>query len=194
MKILKHIFRMLGIPLSPHKTVGPTTILEYLGLYLDSVKMEARLPENKLERIREIINSFSNCNSCTNRELLSLLGHLNFACRVILPGRSFISYLIGLSTTVKELHHHVKLTAECRLDLHMWSKFLNDNITAAADIQLYTDSTQTAFGGVYKNHWFQGSFPPTVLEENVSMAFFELYPIVMACVLWGHTWTHQRIL
>jgi hypothetical protein len=26
------------------------------------------------------------------------------------------------------------------------------------------------------------------------MAFFELYPIVMACVLWGHLWTRKQIL
>lgn len=26
------------------------------------------------------------------------------------------------------------------------------------------------------------------------MAFFELYPIVMACVLWGHNWNRKRIL
>ena len=165
--------------------------------------MEARLPRNKILRIQEIIESFSKRSSCTKRELLSLLGHLNFACRVILPGRSFVSHLIKLSTTAKKLSHHVHLN-NCRSDLAMWSKFLtewngisffiNDNITVAADIRLFTDATPSSFGGFFDNRWFQGNFPSSILDEQLSMAFFELYPIVMACIIWGQNWTCHRIL
>ena len=42
-----HIFDSLGVPLAVHKTEGPSTCLEYLGIILDSVKMEARLPPPK---------------------------------------------------------------------------------------------------------------------------------------------------
>ena len=38
----------IGVPLAPGKTVGPTTALQFLGVTLDSVSMEARLPEDKL--------------------------------------------------------------------------------------------------------------------------------------------------
>ena len=197
------IFQSLGIPLSLKKTEGPSTSLEYLGIILDTIKLEARLPKDKILRIREIIESFSKRNSCTKRELLSLLGHLNFACRVILPGRSFVSHLIKLSTTVKKLSHHVHLK-NCRSDLAMWSRFLtewngisffiNDNITIAADIRLFTDATPSSFGGFFDNRWFQGKFPTSILDEQTSMAFFELYPIVMACIIWGQNWTRHRIL
>ena len=124
MAVLTLVFNKLGIPLSPNKTIGPVTELEYLGIILDSIKMEARLPKNKVERIRSVLMSFLNRKACTKQELLSLLGHLNFASRVIYPGRAFVSYLITLSTTVKSLYHHVKLTTECRLDIKMWALFL----------------------------------------------------------------------
>ena len=198
-----NIFESLGVPLSSKKTEGPCHVIEYLGIFLDSIKMEARLPRDKIVRIQQIIESFSMRNSCTKKELLSLLGHLNFACRVILPGRSFMSHLIKLSTTVKKLHHHVHLKS-CRPDLAMWSSFLegwngvsffiNDDITNAADISLFTDATLTSFGGIYVNQWFQGDFPWELSNEQTSMAFYELYPIVMACVLWGHNWSRKRIL
>ncbi|CAG2224015.1 unnamed protein product [Mytilus edulis] len=198
------IFKSLGVPLSFKKTEGPCHKLEYLGIFLDTINMEAYLPLEKVLRIQEIIEYFSKRNSCTKRELLSLLGHLNFACRVIVPGRSFVSHLIKLSTTVKKLHHHVHLKS-CKPDLVMWSKFLkdwngvsfflNDNITNAADIHLFTDATPSSFGGFYQNEWFQGDFPYELLScEQTSMAFFELYPIVMACVLWGDRWKRKRIL
>lgn len=86
--------------------------------------MEARLPPEKVTRIIEITQFSLNRKSCTKRELLSLLGHLNFASRVIVPGRSFVSYLIKLLTKAKEMHHFVNITTECRLDLNMWHKFL----------------------------------------------------------------------
>ena len=97
MAILTLVFNKLNIPLSVHKTAGPATVLEYLGVVLDSIQMEARLPLDKVKRISSLLETFINRSSCTKRELLSLLGHLNFACRVIYPGRAFVSYLIALS-------------------------------------------------------------------------------------------------
>ena len=103
--------------------------------------------------------------------------------RVVHPGRSFISYLISLSTTVQDLNHFVTLNSDCCLDLHMWHKFLSqwngtsffldDDITNAADMHLYTDATDSAFGGYYSGKWFQGQFPSEILltNEKPSMAF-----------------------
>ena len=125
MSFLTLMFKKLKTPIAPHKTVGPTKCLEYLGIMLDTSVMEARLPLEKVSRICDILVTFQHGSSCTKRELLSLLGHLNFACRVIRPGRSFVSYLITLSTTVKELHHYVKLNKNVRLDLQMWHQFLS---------------------------------------------------------------------
>ncbi|XP_033730096.1 uncharacterized protein LOC117319390 [Pecten maximus] len=204
MQVFLSIFQKLGMPLAVHKIDGPTTCLEYLGICLDLFKMEARLPDVKVKRICGIVVEFSKKKKCSKRELLSLLGHMNFACRVIRPGRSFISHLIKLSTCAKELHHYVTLNAAIRSDLGMWSIFLSswngvsffmdDNITKAADMHLFTDATPSAFGGILGNSWFQGYFPSAILEEDPSMALFELYPIVMACVLWGHSWSRKRIL
>ena len=204
MAILSLLFKSLGIPTAPHKTIGPTQTIEYLGIILDTSNMRALLPDEKKTRICAILDLFAKKKSCTKRELLSLLGHLNFASRVIHPGRSFVSYLISLSTSVKELHHHVKLSPSCRRDIFMWHKFLSkwngisffldDNITFAADMHLFTDATDKAFGGYFNGQWFQGHFPSAILQQQCSMAFLELYPIVMACVLWGHTWSQKRIL
>ena len=206
MSLLTMLFKRLNIPIAINKTVGPTQCLEYLGIILDTNKMEARLPIEKVQRISEILQSFQNRKSCTKRELLSLLGHLNFACRVIKPGRSFVSFLISLSTTVKELHHHVKLTEQVRLDIEMWQKFLSlwngvsffldDKIIVAADMHLFTDATDKAFAGIYEDKWFQGEFPTGLLQQTggLSMALMELYPIVVACVLWSERWSRKRIL
>ena len=51
------------------------------------------------------------------------------------------------------------------------SFFLNDNIELAADMHLYTDSTDRAFGGYYQTHWFSTNLLKE--KEANSMAFLE---------------------
>ncbi|CAG2217078.1 unnamed protein product [Mytilus edulis] len=173
----------------------------------NSEKMKARLPLNKVDRICEFIKKLCRKKSCTKRELLQLLGHLNFASRVILPGRSFVSYLIGLSTTVNDLHHYVKLDKECRVDLEFWLLFLSSwngvnmfysrQFYSSYDMELFTDASSTkGFGGYFKGEWFYSSWPSNIAypDKTFSMAFLELYPIVVSAILWGSQWTTKRIL
>ena len=67
------------------------------------------------------------------------------------------------------------------------SFFLDDDVVSSADLLLFTDATNTTFGGIFGDRWFQGEISQDVLllSQANSMAFCELYPIVMACVLWG---------
>lgn len=208
MAILSFLFNKIKVPLAAHKTEGPCTVLQYLGIILDSDKFEARLPVDKVERVSSLIDNFKDRKSCTKRELLQLLGHLNFAMRVIPPGRSFVSYLISLAASVPELHHHVHINAGCQEDLAMWALFLQrwngvslfreSQLTVAADIELYTDAASTkGFGGFYKGLWFSEAWPaglPADDDVAVSMSFRELYPIVVAAILWGSRWHRKRIL
>ncbi|XP_069134328.1 uncharacterized protein [Argopecten irradians] len=210
MTILFHIFESLRIPMALHKTCGPSTVVEYLGIVLDSHNMEARLPDDKLRRDTDILTSFQDRPSCTKRDLLQLLGHLNFASKVIIPGRSFVSHIIKLSTTVKALHHHVKLNHEFREDVNMWLIFLkhwncigifyDSLVTSTEALKLYTDASGTrGFGGFLNGQWFAQSWPPHLQDlvqttDELSIAFKELYPIVVAVMLWGHRWKGLRIL
>lgn len=169
--------------------------------------MEARLPLDKVKRILQFTESLLGKSHCSKLQLLQLLGHFNFASRVILPGRSFVSYLIHLSTTVKELHEFVCLDKHCREDLYMWHHFLKewngvslfyDSVASlSSDMELYTDASLIGFGAIFKSQWFCSDWPeniPSVKEGDLSMAFRELYPIVAAAILWGKQWSTKRII
>ena len=58
MALLTMIFNRHSIQISEKKTIGPTTCLEYLDIILDTESMEARLPEDKVSRIIDFIESF----------------------------------------------------------------------------------------------------------------------------------------
>jgi len=199
MALLCMIFKKLNIPLSAKKTVGPTFVLEYLGIILDTQNMQAHLPTDKVNRIIAFIKLVLSKKSVTRNELEQLLGHLNFATRVILPGRAFVTYLYKIMCSVKESYHHVHLNKECKSDLKTWLYFLmhwngtsmfhDPHLTLASDMCLYTDAASTkGYGGYYDGQWFYDTWPtdlPLLIDSSLSMALLELYPIVVAAVLWG---------
>ncbi|XP_053399481.1 uncharacterized protein LOC123556521 isoform X1 [Mercenaria mercenaria] len=207
MALLTHVFGSLSVPIHPDKTLGPSTTMSYLGITLDSVKMQAYLPLEKVQRIKMLLDAISKCKSITKRKLLSVLGHLNFASRVIRPGRSFVSYLLKLAASVRELHYHVKLSQECLSDMRMWYDLLNnwngisffydDHVTECTDIELYTDASGSCgYGGYYQGRWFAEPWPeelPKLGETDMSIAFMELVPIVTSVVLWQGMWSKKQI-
>lgn len=86
----------IGLPIKPSKTVLPTTTLTFLGLELDTVKFVIRLPQDKLDSLREEMLKLKSQKSATLKQLQSLIGMLNFACKVVPPGRTFLRRLIDL--------------------------------------------------------------------------------------------------
>ena len=113
----------LGIPISKHKTYGPSTILQFLGILLDSICMEARLPEDKVQCLRSELSNWSTRKSAILQEIQSLIGILNFACKIVRPGRPFLQRIIHLTHKVNKPYHHIKLNAGFMEDIRMWQIF-----------------------------------------------------------------------
>ena len=86
--------------------------------------MEARLPEDKLAKAWDLLVSFRDRQKLTLRELQALVGFLNYACSVIIPGRPFLRRLIDLTRGVPKPHHHIRLTKQTKLDLGLWLDLL----------------------------------------------------------------------
>jgi len=61
----------LGVPIAPEKTVRPETELPFLGITLDSIRMEARLPEEKLKKCHTMLLDFYKWRKVTLCELQS---------------------------------------------------------------------------------------------------------------------------
>lgn len=205
---LKRVFSDVGVPLSKEKTVGPSTSLEFLGILLDTQKMQASLPIEKLLRIRSIMENFLSLRTVSKRDMLSLLGHLNYAMSIIPQGRSFISRLLTLAHSVPNLYDLIRLDEGCLSDLKFWtlllnnwngiSFFYNDVSESSNELQLFTDAAPSiGFGGFFKGHWFAENWPndfPKLSSGFVSSALHEIYPIAIASILWGAAWSRKHII
>ena len=106
LKLSLSLCERLGVPISRMKVEGPATVLSFLGILLDMVAFELKLPDDKLRRLKSLIQQWKSRKSCTKRELLSLIGQLQHACRVVRPGRTFLRRMITLSTRAKYIFKH----------------------------------------------------------------------------------------
>ena len=204
---LLRVFMSLHAPLVASKTLGPSQVLEFMGIVLDTTCMEARLPEDKLTRTRDLLKSFRGRRSVRLVELQSLIGTLQFACKVVVPGRTFLQRIIHLTRGVPSRFHHIRLNKEFFKDLNMWqafltgwngrSFFLDSTVTPSPELELFTDAASTVgFGGYFNGKWFQGRWLPHMLlsrEKGISIEWQELFPIVVACAIWYPHFTGKRL-
>lgn len=82
---LSRLCAELGVPLAIEKQDGPATEIVFLGIPIDTVRQELRLPEDKLRRLLELVTQWSRKKACTRKELDSLIGTLHHDCQVIQP-------------------------------------------------------------------------------------------------------------
>jgi hypothetical protein len=91
--------------------------LTFLGIEFDTVAMELRLTCEKLIELRQRIKLLLGCKNTTLREIQSIIGLLNFACQVVVPGRTFCRRLIDATCKVKKSWHKVRIS--------VWLNFLD---------------------------------------------------------------------
>ena len=149
----------LGVPIASEKTEGPTNVLCFLGLELNSDEMVVRLPMDKVHDIIQKIEAAMSKRKVTLKALQSLIGVLQFACRAIIPGRPFCRRLINATCGVSNPYHHISVTQNMQKDLKMWLTFFRqyNGISvfhdrfwiSSAEAELYSDSAGSIGFGIY---------------------------------------------
>lgn len=71
--------------------------------------LQACLPQDKFVRIAGLLESWSVKQQCMQKELESLIGHLQHACKVIPQGRTFLRHMINLLSVFRQDDHPIRL-------------------------------------------------------------------------------------
>ena len=111
-----------GSPIAQEETIGPTQVIELLDMPIDSIRLEAGLPWDKIKHIREALCRWECRKSCTLKELQSLMDTLHFACKVVPPDHPFLQRMIALTKDLVKPHDHIRLNNGFREDLRMWKQ------------------------------------------------------------------------
>ena len=158
------VCQSLGLPLHPNKCVGPATSLSVLGIERDSLHQVARLPEEKLLALKQLIHTWLQCTWCKKRELESLIGHLHHAAKVVWPGGPFFgvlsiccaAFVIGITPSAS-IVSFVKICCggSTFFPLGMASRSGCTSLSAVADIEVTSDAAGSlGFGAYSQGQWF----------------------------------------
>lgn len=200
------LFSSLGVPVAHDKTEGPCSCLTYLGIEVDTGAGCCRLPADKVARLLSQIDVCLGRDRVRLQVVQSLLGSLNFACRVIPMGRVFCRKLERATAGVTKPHHTVRLSSEIKGDLKVWASFLRDfnleRIWSSAPqpnglLQLFTDAAgSTGFGAFFQGAWCVAAWPPEWRNcgYTSNLLLLELFPIIVAVELWAGSLANRVIV
>ena len=200
LQCLFEVCGMLGIPLAVEKVEGPSPVLEFLGICIDTVNMVIRLPEEKLRRTALVVQRWLHRRNATKREILSLVGVLQHAAKVVRPGRTFVSHMYGVAAAVDEMDFYTRLNVEFRSDLYWWHLFLGNwngicflPLPSLPAFTIQTDASGAwGCGGYLAGEWFQFAWDQEWIAETIMAK--ELVPIVISCAIWGPQLYRQQVL
>ncbi|XP_053164753.1 uncharacterized protein LOC128350441 isoform X1 [Hemicordylus capensis] len=179
--------------------------LSFLGIELDTVVGCSHLPLEKLTTLRGLIGAMQVARKVSLKELQVVVGHLNFACRVVVPGRAFLRRLCDLMSGLRAPHHRVRLTEGVKADLAVWGTFLEQfngvsfwraEQLVEAELQVHSDAAGGAGFGVYfRGRWCYGCWPVGWERAGITrdLTFLELFPIVVAVHLWAGEFSNSTV-
>ena len=154
--------------------------------------MEARLPDDKLNLIKLQFSTWLHKKKATKIQILSLVGLLKYACKVVWSGRTFVAQMYSTAAKVKKLTNFSHLNKSFKSDLYWWHMFINHwngisllrSATTFPDYHMYTDASGSwGFGAVFAGFWFQLPWPMEWSSVNIMAK--KLVPIIISCAVWG---------
>ncbi len=202
--LLKQVCKEAGMPTEPEKDEGPATEIVFLGMELDSEKLEIRLPQEKLDRLRQTLCEVRGMKACRKRQMLSVIGILSHACKAVRAGRSFVRRLIDLSAGVQHIDRFIRLSREARADIEWWHQFGQEwNGTAmmwhvsrgSPEVVLTSDASGCwGCGAWWETRWFQLQWQGLGESATYGITAKELLPIVVAVAVWGKAWQGKAVV
>ena len=202
-QVFLDVCQQIGFPVALEKTFWGNSLMTFLGLLLDSDNQVVCIPVDKLQRALDLVRFFLNKRNkkATVLQFQKLCGFLNFLCRCVVPGRTFVRrlYLSGAGKTVLKPHHHIKITEEHRLDLEVWLRFLtypsvfyrpfmDFQVWTVERLDMYSDASRNfdlGFGAYCGNCWTVGQWNRNFMEKcEPSIEYLELFALVVGVLNW----------
>ena len=199
-----HLCHKVNVPIAKEKTLGPSTTLSFMGYEIDSIQCEVRLPQDKVNKCVNAIQHLLSRSRCTLKDMQSLIGLLNFACAVIIPGRAFLRRLIDLTIGIRYSFYSIRINKEQREDLSVWLEFLEtyngkrlyheEMFFTPQVVHLYSDAAQQlGYACVFGNHYLYSAWPSSWWREQ-NITLLELVPVVLGLETWGDKLVNMNVV
>ena len=200
---LINLLSELGFTINWNKVSPPCQQLVYLGVHINTVSRTLSLPQHKVFELIDLLNHWLRKKRASRKDIQSICGKLNWACRVIRGGRHFLRNLLNLIKKLKNDKHRIWINREARSDLRWWSiglQVFNGDTPFVDDIPdpavfMNTDACETGCAGICGDDWFYANFNidfPEIFQRHISDK--ELFAILLSVRRWSKHWAKKHIL
>ena len=191
----------LGVQESFSKACPPSTRMTFLGVEFDTVSMNMRIDQGKLEEITSLSKMWARKTVATKQELQSILGKIMWVSKVVRFSRCFVARIIGVLKGLRSQKQKVTLDNEVRKDFLWWAEFLpvfnGVEIIVPDTVFCSVIGDATLQGGGSWNErekeFFSRKFPAHLLDLKVYIHIKEFLIAITSAKLWGHLWEGKRI-
>lgn len=195
LKAFLALSKYINLPIKESKTVLPTTCVTVYGVEIDTMAMEARLPQDKLNKAVSLLTIMIDQMAVTLHDLQKLLGLLNFCCKCIKIGRAFMRRMWDVCSVSNCSNSRMITLNRCaKQDMIAWLMFLRqfNGVTLLSHhspsclevMNLFTDASGSiGYSLILGNKWFCEAWSSQFKVYNIVV--LELIPIVMAVCLFA---------
>ena len=124
LNVLLRLLRELGFQINYNKLEGPCQSLVFLGIVLDSTSMTLSIPQEKMDEVKQCMNTFMASRKVTKRQIQSLAGKLNWITQCVYGGRFHMRRLIDSANKLRKPWHRQNVTKDMKEDIFWWLEFM----------------------------------------------------------------------
>ena len=199
---LLSLLQSLGFSINWNKAVSPAQSITFLGIEINSIARTLSLPLEKLQEIKSMLNAWLDKAKATKHQLQQLIGKLSWAARMVKSSRPHLRRLLAAMTSLKAKHHHIRLSADTKLDIAWWVKFIAPfngtvHISSVPEPSTYltTDACNTGGAACYQNDWYYAHWETDYPEmQSAHINVKELLAVLLAVKRWAHLWKKQHVI
>ena len=199
-KTLISLLRKLCFAIAWDKVEGPLQCLVFLGVEIDSVAGELRLPEKKLREFGLLVDECLGKRRITLKKLQALAGKLNWAASVVRGGRTYLRRILDVMKPMKGARHKRLITNSMHADLEWRKAFLavfNGKrviLQSKGEVVAFVDASSKAGGICCGYDWQYVEWKqdvPHIADCHINVK--ETAAVVMAARKWGPSWSGYNV-
>ena len=206
-EVAEMVFELLGLEVENEKTLESEDSAIFLGLELDAIKQETRIPAAKKQSLIELVSEWEERDQVTLSELRSLCGSLTWATQVVTVAKVFLRRLYGQIAWCEKhgnKNSKFKIGKEARKDLHWWKEMLpalpcsspwQDRALSVA-VDIFSDASSFAGAGVFGKTVFQIKWTGErawLVSPGIDIGIREMYACVTGVALHAHALSGKMV-